>query len=108
MSSPSAKNAALQRWSSPATARRRAAALFPGATLRPSTRRAKKYMLLPPEGPKTTTTGWVHFGEMGYTDFTLHKDPERRRRYLARSALIRGDWRKNKYSPNNLARRILW
>lgn len=97
-------SSSLQRWSNPATARRRAAALFPGATLRASTRRAKKYMLLPPG----QTTGWVHFGEMGYTDFTRHRDPERRRRYLVRSARIRGDWRANKYSANNLARRILW
>lgn len=94
----------LQRWSDPATARRRAKALFPGSTLRPSTRRAKKYMLLPPG----RTTGWVHFGEMGYTDFTRHRDLERRRLYLARSARVRGNWRRNKYSANNLARRILW
>jgi len=52
--------------------------------------------------------GVVHFGQMGYEDFTKHKDPARRDNYLKRTANIKGDWRSDKFSPNNLSRNILW
>ena len=29
---------------------------------------------------------WVHFGQMGYEDFTKHKDLKRREKYLTRTA----------------------
>lgn len=74
----------------------------PHARLYYSSRPTKKYMILDPEGKR------VNFGQMGYADYTLHKDEERRRHYLARSMKIRGNWRKNLYSPNQLAMRILW
>jgi len=45
---------------------------------------------------------------MGYEDFTKHKDEERRQQYLSRATNIKGNWKKNKYSPNNLAINILW
>ena len=32
----------------------------------------------------------------------------RRSNYLHRTSQIRGDWKQNKYSPNNLSRTILW
>ncbi len=45
--------------------------------------------------------------------FTLdkwkHKDDSRRRRYLQRATKIKGNWKDNKYSPNNLSIiHILW
>ena len=67
-----------------------------------STRKDKKYMLEDDNGH------FVHFGQMGYEDFTKHKDPERRLRYLARATKIKGNWKKNKYSPNNLSIHLLW
>jgi hypothetical protein len=63
----------------------------------------KKYMVLDPH-----TNKWVHFGQMGYEDFTKHLDPVRRHNYLQRTAFMKGNWRMNKYSPNNLSRCILW
>jgi len=45
---------------------------------------------------------------MGYEDFTKHKNLKRRQNYLTRSTNIKGDWKKNKYSPNNLSIHILW
>lgn len=103
------KSRMLRRWSNVATVRRRAARYFGSddAELRLSTRRAKKYMVRPPPGVGGADK-WVHFGEMGYEDFTKHGDAERRRNYLRRSARIRGQWRGDKYSANNLVRRILW
>jgi len=50
----------------------------------------------------------VYFGAMGYEDFTKHKDEERRQDYLNRATKIKGKWKDNKYSPNNLAINILW
>jgi len=67
-----------------------------------STRKHKKYQIMNPENH------WVHFGQLGYEDFTKHRDQKRRKNYLTRTAKIRGNWRQNKYSANNLARNILW
>jgi hypothetical protein len=54
------------------------------------------------------TKKWIDFGQMGYEDFTKHKDEDRRRAYLSRATNIKGNWKMNKYSPNNLAIHILW
>ena len=51
---------------------------------------------------------WVHFGQMGYEDYTKHKDDDRRKNYLNRSSNIKGQWKSNKYSPNNLSIHLLW
>jgi hypothetical protein len=50
----------------------------------------------------------VSFGHIDYEDFTKHKDKMRRKNYLRRSSKIKGNWKKDKYSPNNLSRNILW
>jgi len=44
----------------------------------PSTRRNKKFMAVSDEFPT------VHFGAVGYDDYTTHNDPERKRRYIMR------------------------
>lgn len=67
-----------------------------------SNKKGKKYMVENPEGK------WIHFGQLNFQDFTHHKDEERRKRYLTRTANMRGDWKSNKYSANNLSRNILW
>lgn len=69
-----------------------------------SGRKDKKYMVKTPEGK------WVHFGgfKPPMEDFTKHKDNKRRENYLNRATKIRGEWKKNKYSPNNLSIHILW
>jgi hypothetical protein len=45
---------------------------------------------------------------MGYEDYTIHQDDKRRDSYLSRATNIKGNWRDNKYSPNNLSIHILW
>lgn len=67
-----------------------------------STKKDKKYMVQDPNGK------WVHFGQMGFEDFTKHMDEKRRNNYLNRSRNIRGNWKDNPYSPNNLSINILW
>lgn len=51
---------------------------------------------------------WIHFGQMGYEDYTKHRDENRRMNYLNRASKIKGHWKTNKYSPNNLAIHLLW
>jgi hypothetical protein len=63
----------------------------------------KKYKIYNPIQDK-----WVYFGAMGYQDFTKHNDLKRRDNYLRRTANMRGEWRNNPYSANNLSRWLLW
>jgi hypothetical protein len=67
-----------------------------------SNKPTKKYMVKNPEGK------YVHFGEMGFQDFTRHMDKSRQDRYLKRAMNISGNWYENPYSPNNLAIHLLW
>jgi len=76
--------------------------LGPEAILNRSKTKNKKYCILSPEGKK------INFGQMGYEDFTKHNDELRRYNYLNRTSKIRGNWKQNTYSPNNLSREILW
>lgn len=66
-----------------------------------STRKNKKYMLY--NGCKQ-----IHFGQLPYEDYTKHKNKTRRQNYLQRSKNIRGNWKSDYYSPNNLAIHLLW
>ena len=72
------------------------------AVLYKSDNKRKKYMILTPNHKK------VHFGQIGYEDYTKHGNDQRRQNYLKRTSNIRGDWKENKYSPNNLSRNVLW
>ena len=67
-----------------------------------SVNKGKKYMVQDPNGK------WVHFGQLKYEDYTKHQDDKRRENYLTRTANMRGNWKDNKYSANNLSRNILW
>lgn len=69
-----------------------------------SSHKNKKYMILNP----TNDNKFIHWGQMGFEDFTYHKDLKRRDNYLKRTANIRGSWKNNKYSPNNLSINTLW
>ena len=54
----------------------------------------------------------IHFGDSNMKDFTQHKDQQRRKNYLNRSAGIRdkkGNLTKNdKNSANYWSRKVLW
>ena len=67
-----------------------------------SDRKNKKYMIKDPNNK------WVHFGDLRYIDWTRSQNEQKRQHYLKRTAHIKGDWAKNKDSPNNLSRAILW
>jgi len=67
-----------------------------------SSKKDKKYMVQDPNGK------WVHFGAFGMEDYTKHRDEKRRISYLKRSTNIKGKWKENPYSPNNLSIHLLW
>ena len=69
-------------------------------TIQQSPKKDKK--LMASDGKKT-----VHFGATGYSDYTRHKDPQRKQRYINRH---KGeDWSKqNRMSPAFLSRYVLW
>jgi hypothetical protein len=67
-----------------------------------SDKKDKKYMVQNPDGK------WIHFGQLNYQDFTHHLSLLRRNSYLTRTANMRGNWKSDKYSANNLSRNILW
>lgn len=73
------------------------------AKLCPASNPQKKYRIYDYKNNK-----WINFGQIGYEDYTRHKDKKRRKNYLTRTKYMRGDWKKNPYSANNLSRNILW
>ena len=56
----------------------------------------------------------VKFGSINNNDYIIYKQhfksvaEKKRNQYLARACRIKGDWAKDKYSPNSLAINILW
>ena len=94
----------LKKFSNPIIAQKMAFIyLGKKAILYPATHQGKKYKIYDPNNKK-----WINFGQMNYEDYTKHRDKERRQNYLNRSTKILGDWKKNRYSPNNLSIHILW
>lgn len=73
--------------------------------IRNSTRNGKKKMAIF-ENRKTGRTKTIHFGQKGASDFTKHKDTERKNRYLKRHR-ARENW-KNPLTAGALSRWILW
>jgi len=67
--------------------------------IKKSTRKNKKYTLVTPDKS-------IHFGGRGYSDYTIHKDPKRKQRYIERHR-EREDW-KDPETPGALSRWILW
>jgi hypothetical protein len=63
----------------------------------------KKYMIFDDNNNK-----WVYFGQMGYEDYLKHKNYIRMTNYRNRATNIKGNWKNNPFSPNNLSINILW
>ena len=74
----------------------------PTAVIYRSKTKNKKYSIINPNGKI------INFGQIGFEDYTKHKDVARRQNYLARANRIKGNWKDDGYSPNNLSIRLLW
>jgi len=93
----------IYKYSNPKQVQKMASKYIKGLKVYRSNKKDKKYMVLDPKKNK-----WIHFGQIPYEDFTKHKDLKRRKNYLTRTASMKGNWKSNKYSANNLARKLLW
>jgi aconitase A len=94
----------IYQFSNPRAVQKKAFQLYgKNAVVYRSEKKDKKYQIL-----NENTGGFTHFGQMGYEDFSKHLDPHRRDNYLKRSLNIKGDWKKDIYSPNFLAITLLW
>ena len=71
-----------------------------------SSRKNNKYMVKLPGGKK------VHFGSPKYPDYTIHKDKDRRDKYLARATKIKNKQgeltHNNPESSNFWSTKLLW
>ena len=72
--------------------------------IKKSTNPNKKYMAIFYDGTKKVKT--THFGAAGMSDYTKHKDPARKQRYINRHK-TNENW-DNYMSAGSLSRYILW
>ena len=94
------KREELMKFSNPSKVKRNAINFFSeDIIIRISTRKNKKYMI------KNPNDKWVHFGQMGYQDYTLTNDKDRRKAFRSRNLA----WRfAPTYSPRFLSYWLLW
>ena len=77
---------------------------FDKVSIKPSSRAGKKMMAV--FSNKEGKTKTIHFGAEGMSDFTKHKDPERKQRYIDRHSK-RENWNVPD-TAGSLSRWILW
>lgn len=70
-----------------------------------STRKEKKLMAVFTDCKKFDKKT-VHFGAVGYSDFTIHKDVKRKQRYLSRHK--KNEKWEDPFTAGSLSRYILW
>jgi len=93
----------LKKVSNPATVTRKAKQIYgTGVKIVESRAKSKKYALIKPDGKR------INFGSIDYEDYTKHGSDIRRDNYLKRAKGIKGNWKANKYSPNNISIKLLW
>jgi hypothetical protein len=96
----------LMKISNPAKVLKNAKKYFnnPNVKIYVSSKKDKKYMIIGLNGKA------VHFGSFSppMEDFTYHNNLRRRENYLNRAMNIRGNWKNDPYSPNNLSIALLW
>ena len=78
--------------------------------IKESTRKDKKYMIY-----NSNTNKYIHFGSLNHLDYTkyielygLEVGNDRREKYLKRALNIKGNWRNDIYSANNLSIYLIW
>lgn len=103
MSKEDIKRIQVYKYSNPNVVFDKAVELFgeDGWDLDISTRKDKKYMI---KG-YFTDDKWVHFGQMGYNDFTKTNDEDKRAKFLTRNK----SWEhRNINTPAFLSYHLLW
>jgi len=81
---------------------------YDGRAVEFSDKPSKKFMIYDDKGKKH------YFGANSYGDFIIwsatdsKKAEQKRKAYHSRASKAKGDWKNDKFSPNNLALKILW
>lgn len=78
---------------------------YKNVVIKRSTKSKKKFMAVF-SNPGESRTKTTHFGSAGMSDYTIHKDEERRKRYIVRHRK-RENWQ-DPTSAGALSRWILW
>lgn len=74
--------------------------------LAPSTRKTKKWMVYVSHKGSNRT---IHFGAKGMSDYTIHKDKQRQKRYIARHSGMGETWSKKGIQTAGFwSRWLLW
>lgn len=71
-------------------------------------KRAEKKFVAVFEHKETKRTRTTHFGARAYSDYTIHKDPDRKARYIARHTDTNSEDWSDPTSAGALSRWILW
>lgn len=74
------------------------------AIITKSPSKTKKYKVVVTDGDKKKT---IHFGAKGYEDYTIHKDKERKSRYVERHRGMGEDW-EDPFTAGFWALHALW
>jgi len=95
------KNDLLYKYSNPHDVQQKAFQLYgKDAIIYKSTNKNKKYMIYDNVNKK-----FIHFGEIGYEDYTKHKNEQRLKNFRVRNK----KWKTQpKYSPAYLSYYLLW
>lgn len=95
------KKIEILKYSNPKTVYKKAKYIYgPDVDIKLSSRKHKKYMLYDPR-----TGHYIHFGEMGYKDYTYTNDDFKRMKFRARNQR----WSQNDvYSAGFLSYFLLW
>lgn len=95
------KGSSIWNYSNPEQVQQNLNKIYGNIILLPSNNKHKKYAIIV-DGKR------INFGQIMYEDYTKHRDETRRLAYLKRSNNIKGNWKQNPFSPNNLSRNLLW
>jgi len=91
----------LENFSNPTIVSQKAKKIYGNnVEIKPSTRKDKKYMIRNP-----STNKYIHFGQLGYEDYTKHQDEKRRENYLKRNAIYKDA---DRYTAGYMAYHLLW
>lgn len=71
----------------------------------PSKRKGKKFSVYAFDGKKTKL---IHFGAKGYSDYTIHKDADRKNRYITRHRKNENWSKSGIFTAGFWSRWILW
>ena len=78
------------------------------AIVRKSTRKDKKYMITLIDSKSSKKIKTIHIGQAGASDYTKHKDPERKENYIARHSVNQDHTKSGVKTSGYWSRYLTW